>query len=132
MFILQCGRQGYGIPLLIHTLSLDGCAGASLPALLLLSIRKTRNCWRGEMLFVGTVQVCGTPMFLWVYFFHSKEVHPLISVLFILNGFQSIKIIKMRFSSPINLNFKLPLEKSKDSKHAFSRRQDQKGLLSPL
>lgn len=65
-------------------------------------------------------------------FFHSKEVHPFISVLFILNGFQSIKIIKMRFISPINLNFKLPLEKSKDSKHAFSRRQDQKGLLSPL
>lgn len=61
-----------------------------------------------------------------------EEVHPLISILFILNGFQSTKNIKMRFRSPIKLNFKLPLEKSKDSEHAFSRRLDQKGLLSPF
>lgn len=109
----------------LDSLSLDGCAGASLPALLSLSIRKTRNCWRGEMVFVGILQICGTLC-------SCEEVHPLISILFILNGFQSTKHIKMRFRSPIKLNFKLPLEKSKDSKHAFSRRLDQKGLLSPF
>lgn len=36
-----------------------------------------------------------------------------ISVLFTLDGFQSIKIIKVRFNSPINLDFKLPLESQK-------------------